>query len=158
MTHSLEPTAPERRAPKWLKLMNLPNRALLRRGIGQEQQHLRSIPGRASGSLRSTPVAVLALRGERYLVAGFAGSDWVKNARRAGWAELSRGRRRERVLLSEVPVEERPPILRQFAREVRGGRSFLTFAADAPGEAVAKASPQHPVFLVRPGQTAATRP
>lgn len=104
-----------------------------------------------------TPVAVLTLGGNRCIVAGFGGSDWVKNARHAVWAELSRGRRRERVLLDEVPVEERPPILREFARQVRGGRSFLTFAADASDLALAKASPQHPVFLV-PDLTRPPRP
>jgi hypothetical protein len=108
--------------------------------------------------VRTTPVAVLESGGNRYIVAGFGGSDWVKNVRHACWAELSRGRRREWVLLHEIPVEERPPILRQFARHVRGGRTFLTFAADASDGALAKASPQHPVFRLRSDQTAATRP
>lgn len=140
------PSAPERRAPGWLGVVNHLNRALLRRGIGPAPQYLISIPGRVSGVLRTTPVAVVEMSGKRYVVAGFDGSDWVKNARQARHAELRRGRDRQPVTLEEVPVTERAPILREFARRVRGGRSFLTVDADGTDEDFASASPRHPVF------------
>jgi F420H(2)-dependent quinone reductase len=153
MNDTAHPTPAERRAPGWLKLMNRLNQALLARGIGPGEQHLLSIPGRTSGIPRTTPVAVLEFNGTRYIVAGFAGADWVKNARHAGTAELHRGRRQERILLDELSVDQRPPILREFARRIRGGRGFLTVAANVTDDAFADASTQHPVFRVRPDQT-----
>ncbi len=60
------------------------------------------------------------MSGKGYVVAGFDGSDWVKNARQARDAELRRGRERQPVTLEEVPVTERAPILREFARRIRG--------------------------------------
>ncbi len=141
-------TADERRAPGWLKLLNPINRFMLRRGIGPAPQHLLSIAGRKTGRTRTTPVALLAVDGERYVVAGFDGSDWVKNARAAGRGALVRGRNVERVVLTEVPVGQRGRVLQAFARQVRGGTAFLTVAADASSEAFAAAATRHPVFQV----------
>jgi deazaflavin-dependent oxidoreductase (nitroreductase family) len=137
---------PEPRAPRWLKWVNPINRFLLKRGIGPPPQHLLTTIGRNSGRLRSTPVAVLTFEGGRYLVAGFSGSDWVKNARAAGRGYLQRGRNRESVALVEVPLEQRAAILQLFAQRVRGGQSFLTVPAKAPLAAFAAAAPQHPIF------------
>ena len=140
-----------RRAPKWLAVANRLNRPLLRRGLGPPPQHLLLVRERKTGLLRSTPVAVLEQAGVRYLVAGFDGADWLLNVRReSGRAILQRGVRREAVMLEELPVEQRAPILRDFVRGVRGGRAFVTVAANASEAAFTEASPRHPVFRVRP--------
>ena len=118
-----------------MKVVNPINRFLLRRGVGPAPQRLLSVAGRRSGRPRTTPVALVTVRGERYVVAGFDGSDWVRNARAAGRGELRRGRAVERVLLAELPVGERGPILAAFARQVRGGTAFLTVPADASPDA-----------------------
>jgi hypothetical protein len=107
---------------------------------------LLSVPGRRSGLLRTTPVATVEVDSHRYIVAGWETSDWVRNARAAGWGIVGRGRHSERVRLIEVPVNERVPILREFARNVRGGRAFLTVEAEAPNDDFAKASATHPIF------------
>jgi deazaflavin-dependent oxidoreductase (nitroreductase family) len=138
----------ERRAPRWLKWINPLNRFLLRRGIGPPGQHLLTVVGRASGKPRTTPVAVITFESRAYVVAGFNGSDWVKNARAAGRGELRRGRRVDHVELVEVHADQRAAILRLFAQRVRGGQSFLTVAADAPYDAFVAAAPQHPIFRV----------
>jgi deazaflavin-dependent oxidoreductase (nitroreductase family) len=140
----------ERRAPGWLKPFNAVNRFLLRRGLGPSPQRLLTIIGRRSGRPRTTPVALTVVEGETYVVAGFNGSDWVKNARAAGRGELRRGRDVAIVDLVEVGVDRRAPILRHFAQQIRGGRSFLTVTADASEEEFIAAGPQHPVFLVKP--------
>jgi deazaflavin-dependent oxidoreductase (nitroreductase family) len=137
---------PERRAPRWLKWINPINRFLLRHGIGPPPQHLLTTTGRSTGRARTTPVAVLAFEGERYLVAGFDGSDWVKNARATGRGQLQRGRSVENVALLEVPPDRRATILQLFAQKVRGGQSFLTVPPDAPASAFADAAPRHPIF------------
>jgi hypothetical protein len=135
-----------RRPPRWLKYVNRINVALLRRGIGPGTQHLLSVPGRATGRRRTTPVAVVTVAGERYVVAGYETSDWVKNARAARWGVIGRGNTNERVKLTEVPVEATPSILRELAREVRGSRMFLTVAADGSDAEFAEAAPHHPAF------------
>ena len=139
---------PERRAPRWLKWINPINRFLLKRGIGPPPQHLLTIIGRNSGKARTTPVAVVVFEGERYLVAGFDGSDWVKNARAAGRGRLHRGRTVENVALVEVPLGQRAPILRLFAQKIRGGQAFLTVSPDAPHSAFVAAGPRHPIFRI----------
>jgi hypothetical protein len=136
----------DRRPPRWLQHANRVNVALLRRGIGPASQRLLSLPGRTTGIRRTTPVAVIAVDGQRYIVAGYETSDWVKNARRAGWGLIGRGTTKERVTLTEIPPEQGAPVLREFARHVRGGRSFLTVRADASAAEFAAASHHHPVF------------
>jgi hypothetical protein len=135
-----------RRPPGWLKHANRINVALLRRGIGPGSQRLLSVPGRTTGMRRTTPVAVVAMDRERYIVAGYEASDWVKNARSAGWALIGRGKTNERVRLTEISPDHSVPVLREFARKVRGGRSFLTVRANASDAEFAEASTHHPVF------------
>jgi hypothetical protein len=148
-------TAP-RRPPKWLKYANRLNVAMLRRGIGPGPQWVLSIPGRASGVARSTPVAILQTSGHRYLVAGYETSDWVKNARAAMAASIQRGKRIERVRLTELPVDESPPILREFSKHVRGGRSFMPVAPNGSDAEFSKAALHHPVFRLDPIATPLT--
>jgi deazaflavin-dependent oxidoreductase (nitroreductase family) len=135
-----------RRPPLWLKFVNRLNVPLLRRGFGPGPQRLLSVQGRGTGLVRTTPVALVEVDGHRYIVAGWETSDWVKNVRAAGWGVVGRGRHGERVQLREVPVDDRLPIVREFARHVRGGRGFLTVAADASDDDFATACANHPVF------------
>src|SRR5262249_18746422 len=120
------------------------------RGIGPAPQRLLAIPGRRTGVVRTTPVAVVEHDGGRFVVSGLADSDWVRNARRAGRGQLRRGRDSEAVSLHEVPLADRGPILRAFARRVRGGQSFLTVRPDASVEEFNRAAAEHPVFRVTP--------
>jgi hypothetical protein len=136
----------DRRPPRWLKYANRLNVGLLRRGIGPASQRLLSIPGRTTGIRRTTPVAVVTVDGERYIVAGYETSDWVRNARAAGWGVVGRGKVSERVTLTELLPDQSISVLREFAREVRGGRSFLTVKADGSDADFVEASGHHPVF------------
>lgn len=136
------------RAPGWLKYANKLVKAMIRWGVAPGPHHVLSVPGRRSGVLRGTPVAVISAAGHRYVVGGFTGADWVRNAEVAGWGMLRRGRRERRVTLTELPPSERPPVLRQFAREVRGGRGFLAVAPDGTDEEFAAAALRHPVFRI----------
>ena len=128
--------------PRWM--VNL-NRAFLRRGLKVGSQYLLTVPGRTSGEPRSTPISVVALDGERYIVSAFAEADWVKNVRAAGAGSLSRGKQSEAVVLVEVPDTERDPILRAFLVQVSGGVRF--FESPDPDEVVASAA-RYPVFRV----------
>ena len=115
----------EARLPRWLKLANPVIVVLQRRGVVIGTMRLLSVPGRRSEQLRTTPVSPLKVAGERYIIAGLEGADWVKNARVAGWGFLARGREQERVNLVELPLQERAPVLREFPRKVPHGVQFF---------------------------------
>jgi hypothetical protein len=133
--------------PTWLKFANRLIVALNRLGMGFGTWYILSIPGRKTRKMRSTPVSVLHVNGQRYVVTGFE-TQWVKNARKEGRGILARGRRSEQVILVELPVEERPPILREFPRQVPHGVPFFEKLLHLPGdpEAFAAAAPRCPVF------------
>ena len=61
---------------------------------------------------------------------------------------LARGRKKEQVVLVELPVEERPPILREFPRQVPHGVPFFEKLLNIPGDpdALAEAAARCPVF------------
>jgi hypothetical protein len=134
--------------PRWLKPVNAVNVFLLRRGIQFGPPLLLSVPGRQSGRLRTTPVSPVEVGNHRYLVAGFAEADWVKNARTAGWGLIGRGRELERVRLTELPASERAPILKAFVTHVRGGRGFVNVPPKAPLAAFLEVAERFPVFRV----------
>ena len=135
--------------PWWLKPANRIIIALYRLGWAFGTWYVLSVPGRKTGKLRSTPVSMLVVDGRRYIVTGFE-TNWVKNARAAGWGFLTRGGKKERVALVELPVEERPPILREFPRQVPHGVEYFERLLGLPNdpEAFAEAAPHCPVFRV----------
>jgi deazaflavin-dependent oxidoreductase (nitroreductase family) len=115
---------------------------------GMGPVHLLSVLGRTSGELRSTPVSLLPYAGHRWLVAGFAEADWVKNMRVSGWGILTKGQHSERVTVAEVAPEERASILQAFVQQMRGGRFAFPIGPDEPLEAFAALAERHPIFRV----------
>ncbi len=59
-------------------------------------------------------------------------AQWVCNVRAAhGKAFIRSGKRRE-VLLEEVPVEQRAPVLKAYLKRAPGARPHIPVAADCP--------------------------
>jgi deazaflavin-dependent oxidoreductase (nitroreductase family) len=135
----------------WRRALNAVVRPLARLGLTGPRTHLLTVPGRTSGKLWSTPVSIVRRGDERWLVAPYGDRNWVKNARAAGWVELRRGRRRERLVARELEREEAVPVLREYYRQGRVTRPFFGVSlASTDGEWLAEAS-LHPVFrLSRP--------
>src|SRR5262247_795539 len=105
---------PHYQRPDWFT-KNVFNRgiALLTRvGISVYGSRILAVQGRRSGEWRMTPVNLLILDGQRYLVAPRGHTQWVRNLRAAGDGELQLGRTVERFSAVEVPIEQRPSILR----------------------------------------------
>jgi deazaflavin-dependent oxidoreductase (nitroreductase family) len=140
--------------PRWLKGANRIIIQLQRIGLSLGTMHILSVPGRKSGQMRTTPVSLLTVDEQRYVVGGMIGADWVKNARAAGWGFLSHGRKRERVALRELPEDGRAPILRAFPRLVPHGVSYFRQMYSLPRdpaalpEAFAALKAQSTVFAV----------
>jgi deazaflavin-dependent oxidoreductase (nitroreductase family) len=81
------------RLTRGTRLINLLFQALTRLGLGASYRHILTVPGRTTGRLYSTPVDIIELDGERWLVAGYGPASWVRNVRAAGAVTLARGRR-----------------------------------------------------------------
>lgn len=113
------------RPPWWLKPMNKIFMTVMRLGLVKEGPMVLTVPGRTSGKPRSTPITPFAVEGRRYVVGGFPGADWVRNARAAEAATLTQGRRSEEVRMVELPAEEARPLLRAFPALVPTGVSFM---------------------------------
>jgi deazaflavin-dependent oxidoreductase (nitroreductase family) len=116
------------RPPWWLKPLNKVFMTMLRLGLpisGKEGPIVLTVPGRKSGKPRSTPITPMSVDGTRYVVAGFPGADWERNARAAETATLTQGRTSERVRMVELSQEEARPLLRQFPTLVPTGVSFM---------------------------------
>jgi deazaflavin-dependent oxidoreductase (nitroreductase family) len=147
--------------PGWLKPMNQVMMALTTMGLAIGPMRVLTVPGRKSGKMRSTPVSSLTVERRQYIVGGLAEADWVKNVRAAGWGLLAQGRKKERVRLIELSVEEGAPILREFPRLVPGGVQFFHRIYDLPkdptllSDAFAGLANQCPVFRIEADTTAA---
>jgi hypothetical protein len=74
--------------------------------------------------------------------------NWVQNVRAAHGQVTLRHGRAAGCRLIEVPVSDRPPVLRQYLRQVPGARPHIPASRNADAaefEAIAKS---YPVFLV----------
>ena len=113
--------------PWWLKPANKVFIRLSKLGLnfGGESPVVLTVPGRKSGTPRSTPVTPMTLDGQQYVVGGFPGADWVLNVRAASEITLQRGRNTERIRAVELSPEEAKPVLRAFPTEVPTGVGFM---------------------------------
>jgi deazaflavin-dependent oxidoreductase (nitroreductase family) len=118
---------PPLKPPWWLKPANKVFIQLSRLGLnfGGESPVVLTVPGRKSGTPRSTPVTPMTVDGRRYVVGGFPGADWIRNVRAAGEVTLQRGRTRERVRMVELSADDARPFLRAFPDEVPTGVGFM---------------------------------
>src|SRR5574342_203029 len=91
------------------------------------------VVGRKSGKIVSFPLAMTLMNGERYLVSMLGEeTNWVRNVKAAsGKARLIHGIR-EQVLLEEVDIRERAPILRAYLQIAPGARPHVPINKDAP--------------------------
>ena len=109
------------------------------------------VRGRRSGLLRTNGLAVAEHDGQRYLVSMLGDrSEWVRNVRAAGGeAFVKRGRSRP-VKLTEVPAEERGPILKAYCRVATSGRRHFPVPHDAPLSEFSAIAADYPVFRIDP--------
>lgn len=87
--------------PRWLKPMNKFMIAMQKIGIPTGPPMVLTVPGRKTGQPRATPMTPFILDGQLYVVAGFPGADWVRNARAARFGRLSKGRKAQRLRIVE---------------------------------------------------------
>jgi deazaflavin-dependent oxidoreductase (nitroreductase family) len=144
----------ESKRPGWFTshvfnpLVSLP----MRFGISVLGSRVLEVPGRSSGEPRRTPVNLLALDGQRYLVAPRGETQWVRNLRASGGGRLLLGRRGEPFSAVELSDDEKAPILRAYLRRWKAevGVFFDGVGPDSSELQMRDAAPKHPVFRLGP--------
>jgi deazaflavin-dependent oxidoreductase (nitroreductase family) len=123
---------------------------LTNRGISLMGSRVLSVRGRKSGEWRSTPVNLLTLDGQPYLVAPRGHVQWVRNLRVNPEARLRLGRTTEVFRAVELADADKPEILRLYLKkwawevgaffegDVDKNSSLETLLAVAPGVPVFK--------------------
>lgn len=152
------------RVTTFVRFNNAVISALLRLGVHAGDFALLTVRGRKSGKPITTPVALFALNGNRYLIAAYGIVNWVRNLRTAdGEATLTRGRHAETIRAIELSLEEAAAIFRDSLRSgppgipvpiIRAYRRFfvlpyLNVTANSSREEFEREALTHPVFLVQ---------
>lgn len=143
------------RIPFFVPLFNPIAHRLLRRGVPLGPNALLTVRGRTSGVDRTTPVAVVAIAGRRWVIATFGEVNWARNLRAAGVGTLTVNRRPEAVTARELPQAEAAAFFRDtltpYVRRVPLGRWILgsMLGAREIFDDPDRAAPRHPVFELR---------
>lgn len=124
---------------------------LTRLGISFWGSRVLAVRGRTTGEIRTVPVNVLTLDDERYLVAPRGITQWVRNIRVSGTAELRVGRRRETITVDELDDADKPDVLRAYLRRWKWevGQFFDGVGPDASDAELLAVAPGYPVFRLR---------
>jgi deazaflavin-dependent oxidoreductase (nitroreductase family) len=121
---------------------------LTRMGISVWGSRVLEVRGRSSGQWRRTPVNLLTVEGERYLVAPRGHTQWVRNLRASGQGRLALGRRGEPFTAVELDDHDKVPILRAYLKRWKAevGVFFEGVGPDSSEQELARIAPNHPVF------------
>jgi len=101
------------RKPNWF-VQKVSNPLIMKLGLGGSKKL--TVPGRKSGKPQSVPVVPVEYEGAKYLVCPRGETQWVKNLRAAGGGDLNG----EPFKATEVPAEQRPPIIEVYREKVGG--------------------------------------
>jgi deazaflavin-dependent oxidoreductase (nitroreductase family) len=145
--------------PGWFtrNVFNRSVRRLTRLGISVWGSRELRVRGRASGQWRTTPVNVVSIDGQRYLVAPRGITQWVRNLRSAGGGELTVGRRCEVFNADELSDDAKPAVLREYLRrwKFEVGMFFDGLDATATDEQLGAIAAGFPVFRIHAASEAA---
>jgi deazaflavin-dependent oxidoreductase (nitroreductase family) len=153
MTDTTNPTEHRYIRPGWFTrhVANRFVRRLARMGMGPLGLRQLAVRGRSSGQWQTVPVNLLELDGQRFLVAPRGQTQWVRNIRVAGTAELRLGRRVEPIAVDELDDAAKPEVLREYLRRWKAEVKMFFDGIDehATDEQLLAVAPGFPVFAVR---------
>jgi deazaflavin-dependent oxidoreductase (nitroreductase family) len=136
-------------APGFIRVANRMVSTLVRVGMPFGNTVLLTVRGRKSGKSYTNPVTILKQNGNRYIIAAYGMTSWVRNLRAAGEGTLKHARRTEAIVVTELPPQEAAPILKHG---LQTGPSILRRYFDvtptSPLEDYAREAEQHPVFQI----------
>jgi deazaflavin-dependent oxidoreductase (nitroreductase family) len=124
---------------------------LTKLGISLMGSRVLSVRGRKSGDWRSTPVNLMILDGQRYLVAPRGHTQWVRNLRANPEGRLQLGRKVETFRAEELADADKPDVIRFYLK--KWSWEVGTFfngdvRADSPLETLLHVAPGVPVFKI----------
>lgn len=128
------------------RMINWLSAGLIKAGIAASYAHILTVRGRTTGRLHSTPVDVITVGQDRWLVGAYGPSNWTRNARAAGEVTLRRGRRSQRYTVSEPDPRDAVPVLREYITRIRVTRPYFDATPDSPDDAIMAELAMHPVF------------
>ena len=142
---------PEGRADSRARRLSMLWATVFGLGLGPRRWVSLEVTGRKSGRVVRFPLGMADLAGQWYLVSMLGDScNWVQNVRAADGRAVLRRRRAVTCHLAEVPVAERPVIIRRYLQTVPGGRPHIPVSPTAPLPDFAAVAPRYPVFRVIP--------
>jgi len=100
-----------------------------------------TVRGRTSGKEYRTPVYVVELEGQRYLTSPRGETTWTRNLRATGEAWIKVKGQQTRYRASELPLEERAPIISAYVTKWGQTRSDFERLPDPI---------DHPTFRLEP--------
>jgi deazaflavin-dependent oxidoreductase (nitroreductase family) len=138
------------RVPWIVPFFNSIARILLAAGVPIGFNGLITISGRKSGLPRTTPVAIIAVSGRRWVWAPWGEVHWVRNLRAAGRATITVRRRKEEVRVTELDPTQRVGFFRDvlgpLARGIPFGVSFIRVVDGVDLNDPVEAAEGRPVF------------
>jgi deazaflavin-dependent oxidoreductase (nitroreductase family) len=138
--------------PDWFtrNIFNRAVRRLTRLGISVLGSRDLRVKGRTSGEWRSTPVNLMTIDGQQYLVAPRGVTQWVRNLRAAGTGELRVGRRVQAFRYEELTDDVKAPILREYLRRWKFeiGMFFDGVGPDSSDAQLTAIAEGYPVFRI----------
>jgi deazaflavin-dependent oxidoreductase (nitroreductase family) len=154
MSDSQPPAASAERfqEPGWFtrNVFNKTVAGLTALGLSVWGSRVLEVKGRKSGQWRATPVNLLEVDGDEYLVAPRGNTQWVRNMRAAGGGRLKLGRKTEGFKAIEVPPEAGVPILRAYLKRWKWevGAFFDGVGPDSTDAELLAIAPKHPIFKI----------
>jgi deazaflavin-dependent oxidoreductase (nitroreductase family) len=144
--------APRYVEPRWFTnhVFNPIVALLTRAGLSIWGSRELRVRGRTSGEWRTTPVNLLTIGDDRYLVAPRGETQWVRNLRAAGEGELRVGRRTQVFRATELSDQDKVPVLRAYLRKWKAevGVFFDGGSGDSPDDELRRIAPDHPAFQI----------
>jgi deazaflavin-dependent oxidoreductase (nitroreductase family) len=142
------------RVPRRVSLFSPILKFLLAAGVPMGFNGLITIRGRKSGRPRTTPVAIIAVSGRRWVWAPWSEVHWVRNLRAAGCATITMRGRREEVMATELDPTQRVEFFRDVlgpvARGMPVGVRFIRIFDQVDLDRPLEAAEGRPVFELRP--------
>jgi deazaflavin-dependent oxidoreductase (nitroreductase family) len=120
-------------------------------GLGFSHNYLLQVRGRKSGKTYSTPINLLELNGQKFLVAPRGRAQWVRNAEVAGEIALKKGRDVRKFRLRALSGAEKLDVLKayldRFRREVQ---TYFPVPAGSPVKQFEGIADRYPAFELVP--------
>ena len=123
---------------------------VIRLGVLPRRWVVLEVPGRHTGAVARFPLGMADVDNQWYLVSMLGeNSNWVKDVRAAGGRATLR-RCRARCQLLELPVDQRPRVIRRYLQKAPGGRPHIPVQPTAALSEFEAVTAQYPVFQVIP--------